>query len=431
MTRFPILLVLAAGCGGSGSDGGDADADTDADSDTDVDSDADTDSETTTETSSETSSETGSETGDPCPVPDADADGHDRIDCGGDDCDDANPLVHPGAPDSGPEIDTVEIGTPGGRPSLSIAPDGMPHVAFQDANDVGQYDLRIGSLEDAGWDVDTYVRDFNVGNWVPLEVDGAGALHAAFTADVVRYGTNASGAWIDEPALDLGGGPVDFDLDDDGKAHITWTGGVEGDVVYGTNASGEWIQTTVDDVGYTSGRAAIALAPNGDVHVVSWNGELRHSTNATGAWASESIGPTNGQTPDVAIGEDGTVHVAYSETGTLDLWYATDATGDWELERVDDVPFTFDVSIAVDPGGHVHLAYSVGGEEEVRYATDASGDWEIEVVDDDGWTGRNPSIDTDSAVVQIAYLDVDENAIKRAVLAPIDGIDQDCDGVER
>ena len=77
-------MLLLAGCAGQKDEvptdsiavtsGTDSDADTD--SDTDTDSDADTDS---------------------TPDNDLDDDGHDAIDAGGDDCDDSNPYVHPGA----------------------------------------------------------------------------------------------------------------------------------------------------------------------------------------------------------------------------------------------------------------------------------------------------------------------------------------------
>lgn len=36
----------------------------------------------------------------PCPEPDRDGDGHDDVACGGDDCDDDDGAVHPGAQDA-------------------------------------------------------------------------------------------------------------------------------------------------------------------------------------------------------------------------------------------------------------------------------------------------------------------------------------------
>lgn len=80
-----IALMLLAGClpalpdvvHPSDSAGSDADVDVDADADADGDADPDSDSQTSTD--------------------DADGDGHTASSAGGDDCDDADPAVHPGA----------------------------------------------------------------------------------------------------------------------------------------------------------------------------------------------------------------------------------------------------------------------------------------------------------------------------------------------
>jgi hypothetical protein len=88
--RTMVIVLLATGCG-KPADSDEAvdtdvsgDADTDADADTDTDSDADTDGDTDTGADSDTDGD----------VPDADGDGHTE-DAG--DCDDADPLVFPGA----------------------------------------------------------------------------------------------------------------------------------------------------------------------------------------------------------------------------------------------------------------------------------------------------------------------------------------------
>ena len=91
-----VLSFADAGCvgrrrggGGGGDDDdsvadGDADADSDADSDADADADGDADGDA-----------------DPCANPDRDGDLHPALVCGGDDCNDLDATVHPGAPDGG------------------------------------------------------------------------------------------------------------------------------------------------------------------------------------------------------------------------------------------------------------------------------------------------------------------------------------------
>lgn len=90
-----IALLMLPGClpplpdnaGHDSSADADVDADTDTDADADTDSDADTDADTDTATDSDTDSA----------ADDADGDGHTASSAGGDDCDDADPAVHPGA----------------------------------------------------------------------------------------------------------------------------------------------------------------------------------------------------------------------------------------------------------------------------------------------------------------------------------------------
>ncbi len=128
-TLLSILVILAfacftTGCGGGGSsDSGDPTDDDAADDDTSVDDDTDDDS--TDDDSSDDDSDddatddddadddTGDDdadddTGDDdtTPCPDSDGDGYDDAACGGEDCDDADDAVHPGAIDvCGDDID--------------------------------------------------------------------------------------------------------------------------------------------------------------------------------------------------------------------------------------------------------------------------------------------------------------------------------------
>src|SRR5262245_46683199 len=61
-------------------------------------------------TTSATDPTTG--TDDPCAFADADGDGHAAIECGGDDCEDGDATIHPGAPDNTGQwtLSTVDAG---------------------------------------------------------------------------------------------------------------------------------------------------------------------------------------------------------------------------------------------------------------------------------------------------------------------------------
>jgi len=76
----------------------------------------------------------------------------------------------------------------------------------------------------------------------------------------------------------------------------------------------------------------------------------------------------------------GDLHVSYFLIATEILHYATDASGEWVTEVVDDS------SVAVDDSGVVHLTRSDNG---LAYGNDSSGTWEWETLaensEDDGY----------------------------------------------
>ncbi len=96
-------------------------------------------------------------------------------------------------------------------------------------------------------------------------------------------------------------GPHAMALDDDGRLHVAYVeDSVEfpdSELMYATNATGQWTTERVDWIGSLSQDAAIVLDPAEGVHIVyndydyppSNTGVLRHATNATGEWSFEVV----------------------------------------------------------------------------------------------------------------------------------------------
>ncbi len=84
-----------------------------------------------------------------CQDADADADGHDRVDCGGDDCDDDNAAVHPGADEA---CDLVDTDCDGVIPAEELDADGDGWALCSGDCHDGRPDLHPGDTDGDGLD---------------------------------------------------------------------------------------------------------------------------------------------------------------------------------------------------------------------------------------------------------------------------------------
>ncbi|HPM76041.1 MAG TPA: hypothetical protein PK961_03035 [bacterium] len=338
--------------------------------------------------------------------------------------------------------------------SLALDSDGRPHISFLSALEAN---LRYARRTSSGWEVETVTPLFPGGDCSSLvldENDHAHIAHQHWPSGNLCYSTNAGGEWASEVLAWHDGGWTTIALDDAGKLYIVDS--ADNFIGYTTNVSGEWtfgeytrsfqagrglaaaldadarahlayvVETNTDALVYATGAAEAPIEPHhtftdyslavdhtntaalvvddaGAVHVAYAKGVMTfanrylvYATDATGAWVEEIVDQTGGTAgPAIAV-HGGVVHLAYYRDASDQIVHAYGQPGAWTCEEIgagfyDQGAF---VAMVVTDDGAVHLAYFNG---DLMHATDAGGSWASETVDDRVTSGRWATMAVDSA----------------------------------
>lgn len=236
-------------------------------------------------------------------------------------------------------------------------------------------------VEEAGYGV-------SIGMWTRLAFDSANRAHVAYSAFVqfgdFRHAVREAGGWTIEHLFQGGSGddPAWLALAVDGlhRPHIAW---------HHPSAIPNYVPATLQ-----------VTAPGLPTATVS----------------------DGGTQPSIALDAAGARHVAFYDAPGQRLAYATDASGDWTIEVVDDDGDTgWYPSLALDDAGFAHIAYHAAAPDgDLRYATNASGSWATETVAADGFVGAWPALGLTDDGVAIAYQDVAHADLWLATGAPGD-----------
>ncbi|MBI2897588.1 MAG: hypothetical protein HYY06_28780 [Deltaproteobacteria bacterium] len=243
-------------------------------------------------------------------------------------------------------------------------------------------------------------------------------------------GGSSGGVWALETVDDSGAvsnSATSLALDPDGAVHIAYC---NEDLRYATNGSGDWVLETADALGTTGRHASLAIDEDGAAHISYYgvtNEELRYATSASGAWAAETVADQwgSGAGTSLALDPDGAIHIAHSNK----LWYATNTNEVWTEVSVHGA-YSSEVSLALDAAGAAHITYR-DSAWDLRYATrerlvdgiDQNCDG-VDGVDDDG--DGHASLTTGGDDCD----DADVTAFPGAADAAGDAVDQDCDGID-
>ncbi len=377
------LSVQVAGCGcGDDKKGGGGDADSDTDTDTD------TDTEPVCE--------------------DDDQDGHPAFDCGGDDCNDGDVLVRPGAADVPGDCEDQDCDGEGG-PDEDLDGDASIICGGEDCDDRNR-NFGPSATDDVGDDVDQ-----NCDSVDGTDADGDGFASVASGGDDCDDADEMAHPDAIDNQFDLltvdEGGATGFEpaivSNATGDVHIAYRDSTNGDLRYAGRVNDEWTTETVDDAGDTGYDPSIGLDSSGVVHIAYRNatdGDLLHASGNAGAWELEAI-DADGDTgwfSAMAIDADDAILVAYRSLTDRALMVSANSAGAWETATVDDAENTgFYPSLAVDADGTAHVSYS-DQDQRLRYASQDGASWTLDPLEVDygwgpqGWYGANSSIAIDS-----------------------------------
>jgi hypothetical protein len=440
-----LVVCGVFGCGGASADGGDdeAAAESGASSDsaevsdgataddapsTNADASSDATTSDTPDGSGESTDPSSSSTGvDPCDPPDGDGDGHAAIACGGLDCDDRDPLVHPDAIDYGPVAETVVPDSVSGAMTTTVGvdADGVVYVAHEYATQARLADNATGA-----W-IDQQVGD---GQGFDVHIDPDGNRRVA---SVINMGSNTlvyspAPGMIEYPPFDSPStGNVAqgrfMAVDGLGRTHLVWSPVIEDGVRWAMrDDDGEWISELVDDQAALG--AVIEVTDDGQPWVLYDSVEPRVATRVDGVWEHEALDVQGVAYAAVDVDSAGHIHAAlgvHSQTIT----YLTNASGAWVQEEIGDFGSTFYMDLAIGPDDAVYIVaedHSRMWVAVLDLLTNASGQWRQETLRSEA-NVMLPGIAFSGDELLVGHVVLyEEVALVRARLP--NGVDDDCDG---
>lgn len=168
-------------------------------------------------------------------------------------------------------------------------------------------------------------------------------------------------------------------------------------------------------------KTSLALDADGNAHISFYEAEsknLFYATNAAGEWAITTIATGVFGSPSLTLDSLGKVHIAFASDGVYSLKYATNATGAWLVSTIDSGWVGLVPALAVDPNDKVHISYYDYQNGRLKYATNATGTWLAQVIDNSYFVGKASSIAIGpSAKVHISYYDEGSRRLKYATNA--------------
>ncbi len=319
--------------------------------------------------------------------------------------------------------------------SIAVDSRGVAHIGFQknDGNTDEPHNLGYSVNLSGQWMRTTVDFAGSVGEVSSMAIDLNNKAHISYfdhTNDAFKYATNSTGAWTSE-MLDNGIGAIPYvyfaqdtslAVDSKNKVHISYFSYTESALKYATNTSGSWIITTLDAGsgckygGICAGRHnSIAIDSEDKVHISYQKGNisnysLHYATNVSGQWVIETVDDPNVvNATSIAIDSLDRAHIGYQRFYEM---HAVKISGSWIKEKVDIAGgYGDDSSIAIDSSDSVHISYMTkyygNTRSSLKYATNVSGSWVTRTLQGNiSARHRGTSLAVDSSdKVHISYYD--------------------------
>jgi len=381
----------------------------------------------------------------PC---DQDRDGHQSLTCGGDDCNDQDPNIFPGAPDlnavagvfsSTTGIEEAHMATSGTRTETSLAVDrvGVVRVAYNALSGI-HYAFQPGPI----WQIEV-VDSLGIGT-PALGLDELGLPHAAYCSQAgLRHATRLNRGWSSELVdTECKGSPALF-VEPQGALHLAYP--ASDGIRYASNRSGVWLTDRVDangsDItnGSDYGRPVVSIVATvrGEPHLVyasllGTQEVWRHASGAPGAWQFETLATSGSIYGAVALDREGGLAVLYNAAG---VHYAHQQGAQWVSSVVDPTASAWSCWLAFDAEGQSHVAF-LDNNYGLQYAVHDANGWPLvpALAEYTAQIGASFALDG-AATAHVVYPQgrFDDTIVlvyaTNRYIQP-DGIDQNCDGAD-
>jgi len=313
-------------------------------------------------------------------------------------------------------------GNVGEYSSIAIDSNGKAHITYFDYlidEQIGDVPVPFGDLKyasNASGDWEAVTIDTGAGMLPRICIDNNDKVHIIHsklgTSDLyglldLRYTTNENGFWetVTIGSQVVKGADSSIATDSNRKVHIstrneegtgTTSEGSKGGLRYITNTTGEWTWTDVDTSPTCGNDTDIIVDHNDKIHIsyLDKSEGLKYATNVNGSWEVFNVDEEEnvGWNTSIVIDSNNTVHISYSDPSSIIdppgngyLKYATNKSGTWTTQVIDDGDAGTFTGIAVDNKDYLHISYctSDGTRGRLMYTTNISGSWVKETADED------------------------------------------------